>query len=68
MLQNNFSCNGCSVSQKSDNVSLDLDSGDGIGSCDTVVVLKQSQFLLFGAGPIVITFTISMKKVKTTSN
>ena len=54
---NNFSCSGCSVSQKSDNVTLDLDSRKGIGTCDNVV-LKQSQLLLFGAGPIVITFTI----------
>ena len=31
---NNFSCSGCSNSQKSDNVTLDLDNYYGIGSCD----------------------------------
>jgi len=31
---NNFSCSGCSVSQKSDNVTLDMDNFDGIGNCD----------------------------------
>jgi len=32
---NNFSCSGCSVSQMSDNVTLDMDNFDGIGTCDT---------------------------------
>ena len=31
---NDFSCSGCSVSQMSDNVTLDLDSQEGIGTCD----------------------------------
>ena len=32
---NNFSCSGCSVSQMSDKVTLDLDSFKGIGTCNT---------------------------------
>jgi len=32
---NNSSCSGCSVSQMSDNVTLDMDNFDGIGTCDT---------------------------------
>ncbi|MDC0230135.1 carboxypeptidase-like regulatory domain-containing protein, partial [Deltaproteobacteria bacterium] len=32
---NDFSCSGCSANQMSDNVTLDLDSFKGIGSCNT---------------------------------
>ena len=31
---NDFTCSGCSVSQKSENVTLDLDNYKGIGTCD----------------------------------
>jgi len=54
---NTYSSSGSS----SDNVTQDTDSVQGMR------VQKQLQFLLFGAGPIVITFTISITQVVPTA-